>query len=146
MKSIALVLALLIGYPALGETYKCLEKGKVIYTERQCAGEGGRLSGLGADATPGDGGNPKEIGKETCAKAVVVGIAFKDPDSVKLGKPFGGHTEAFEYAGTQLMARKFYVPVNAKNSYGGYIGEKSAICVTSLDGRRVLELNTLLMR
>jgi hypothetical protein len=53
--------------------------------------------------------------------------------SVSDGKP-----EIIDYANTRLVAVKFTVMVNSKNSQGGYARPKAYECHTSEDRQRVL--------
>lgn len=62
-----------------------------------------------------------------------------------VGTPSGGKMEVVDINGASMGARVFLVPVNGKTSYGGYTGEKSLMCYTSQDGRRMLKIDDLLL-
>lgn len=143
------LLALLVTFStcAQAQVFKCNVGGKTVLTDRPCDAD----KAAEARSAPREGGtvdsdNPIDIGKAACAAAVRTRIPFDDPESVRLGTVSGGKTEVFDFADTKLAARRFVVPVNAKNSYGAYTGEKSAHCFTSPDGRRVLKVDTALLR
>jgi hypothetical protein len=83
---------------------------------------------------------PVSAGSQACRAGVPKHLTFNDPESVRIGEVTGGQMEVIEYAGTRIAARRFTVPVNARNAVGVYIGEKSVICFTSEDGQRILKV------
>ena len=83
---------------------------------------------------------PVSAGSQACRASVPKHLTFNDPESVRIGEVTGGQMEVIEYAGTRIAARRFNVPLNAKNAMGAYIGEKIVICFTSEDGQRILKV------
>lgn len=75
-----------------------------------------------------------EQGKAICSSEGPRRLAWKDPDSVKVGEASGGKMVSYKLGSKQVAARIFAVQVNAKNSYGGYTGFKPLFCYTSPDG------------
>lgn len=57
---------------------------------------------------------------------------FKDPDSVKISTVNGPITLE------QYKGDIFEVVINAKNSFGGYVGNTAYLCQVAPDGSRVL--------
>jgi hypothetical protein len=84
-----------------------------------------------------------EVGSKTCREGMFEHLTFKDPESARVGKVTGGKMEVIEFSGTKIAARRFDVPVNAKNALGGYVGEKTVVCFTSEDGQRILKVDLL---
>lgn len=88
---------------------------------------------------------PIEAGKALCRAAAPKAVTWKDPGSLIVGEPFGGKMQVTQLHGVAVPSRLFFVPVNGKNSYGGYAGEKSLMCYTSQDGTRILKVDNLLL-
>lgn len=84
--------------------------------------------------------NPIEYGKRLCTEQGPARLAWKDPESLRVGSATGGTMTTFKIGNTSVGARLFFVDVNAKNSYGAYAGARSLHCYTSEDGRRILEI------
>lgn len=84
---------------------------------------------------------PIEIGAQTCVAEVPKRIAFRDPDSVRIGAASGGKMEVIDYADRRMPARKYTVMINARNGYGAYDGARPLTCFTSEDGRRILRMD-----
>lgn len=94
---------------------------------------------------PISNGGPIEAGKALCKAAAPKAVTWKDPGSLLVGEPFGGKMQVTQLHGVSVPSRLFFVPVNGKNSYGGYTGEKSLMCYTSQDGTRILKVDSLLL-
>lgn len=54
--------------------------------------------------------------------------AWKDRDSVKVQNVSRGKTDVETIDGVPAIIVRYTASVNAKNSYGGYTGEKLAVC------------------
>lgn len=76
-----------------------------------------------------------EIGMLTCRREGPKSQPWKDPDSVKVGKVAGGKMVTIGTARQKAAVRAFVVMVNAKNSFGGYTGDKPLFCYTTPDGQ-----------
>lgn len=74
---------------------------------------------------------PMSIGAMACAEYVAKKVSFNRPDTVSIGEPAGGRVELIKYHDQSIPARKFTVPANGRNW----------TCITSEDGRRVLQTN-----
>lgn len=109
---------------------RCYVNGHVVYQEDRCPDKviPEERSAL-RYPVPGPGGapeprqtsqNPIEAGKELCRQEAPKRLRWKDPGSLQVGEPFGGKTEVAQISGVSVAVRVFYVPVNGKNSYGGY--------------------------
>lgn len=145
---IAFVFALLCAQASA--QYRCNVNGRVVYQDRSCvlyppAGSSQPAKAQDVQATGGTANDPISIGKESCKNRAPDWVVWKDPSSVVIGGVYGGKTEIIYIGGSPVQARVFVVGVNAKNSYGGYVGEKSIICYTSFDGNRVLKINSALV-
>ena len=96
---------------------------------------------LAACSFPATAQSPLSVGSQTCRAGILKHLTLKDPESARIGEVAGGQMEVIEYAGTKVAARRFRVPVNAKNDMGGYVGEKTVACFTSEDGQRILKVD-----
>jgi hypothetical protein len=98
-----------------------------------------------------DEGNKKAIGKinltvpdsalvdenkKTCVSQVT--YLLKDPESAKFGNVLRMGAELDSQHGVPTPSVWYMVMVNAKNSYGGYTGSKSFICVFSTDEKKFM--------
>lgn len=72
-----------------------------------------------------------EANKAVCEKKTRE--AMKDPESTKIKSVSRGGTALQRLAGRVFYGISYNMNVNAKNSYGGYTGEKLYNCVFSLD-------------
>lgn len=79
-------------------------------------------------------------GKELCKIAVPRLASLKDPDSAKVEFVSASESEVIRYAGEPIVARKYSVLMNAKNSYGAYTGAKAYSCYLSEDRTRILSV------
>lgn len=86
-----------------------------------------------------------EAGKALCREVAPKSVSWKDPDSLRIGDVIPGKVVSTDVDGQKIRSRYFSVMVNAKNSYGGYTGEKTLGCYASEDGQKVLKVSTLLM-
>lgn len=73
-----------------------------------------------------------------CVRNLEKWVSFRDPESVKVVSVSEGKAEIIDYANARLVAVKFTVMVNSKNSQGGYTRPKAYECHTSEDRQRVL--------
>lgn len=148
MKPITLVLiSFLSAYvtPSHGQAYKCSVGNKTVFSDSPCSGDVRKPHESGhADTSSSQAGDPKENGAKNCKNDMLKSIAWKDPESIRVGRISGGAMEVIDFANTKIGARRYDVNVNAKNSYGSYIGEKPITCFTSQDGMRVLKLDSAL--
>lgn len=76
---------------------------------------------------------PMAIGTRTCMEHVSKKLSHGNPDLLRIGEPSGGKVEVIDYFGQKIMARRYALFVN---------GRREA-CVTSEDGRRVLQQGNL---
>lgn len=145
MKPMALLLGALLaahGVPSLAQAYKCAIGGKSVISDQPCSGsiKGGNDNGS-ASASPSLSEGPKETGGQNCKTSVKKAAAWKDPESLRIGEIGGGDMEVIDYADRKIGARRYSVQANAKNSNGGYVGDKRIICFTSQDGMRILKID-----
>ncbi len=91
---------------------------------------------LGAVSMAHAQGSP--FADHVCVRNLEKWVSFRDPDSVKVVSVSEGKPEVIDYANTRLVAVKFTVMVNSKNSQGGYTRPKAYECHTSEDRQRVL--------
>lgn len=149
----ALIFALFLASTAtaFAEPYRCNVNGKVVYQETPCY-----LAARPADSAPpaaptaapesaAQSAGPIEAGKQLCRSQAPSHVAWKDPESVRVGSVFGGKMTVVDLGPVKTGGREFFVEVNAKNSYGGYVGQKTLICYTSQDGNRIIKVNDILL-
>lgn len=74
--------------------------------------------------------------KKTCVNQVT--YLLKDPESARFGNVLRIGAELDTQHGMSIPSVWYSVMVNAKNSYGGYTGSKSFICVFSTDEKKFM--------
>jgi len=82
-------------------------------------------------------------GEALCRESVPKAVSLLDPDSAKIemvGKPKG---TTVSIGGQPIEAMRYGVFMNAKNAYGAYTGAKLYYCYLSIDGRRVINVETI---
>ncbi len=140
MSKVAAVILLSVAYIGgahASSYYKCEVNGKKVFSDVPCATQAEhhaiKLSTpLGSPVTVSD-----QV--ERCSKAIK--DRLKDPDSLKVGDVTGPIATSIVYEGTAIMAYEFIFSINAKNSYGGYVGNRMWVCYTSYDdSHRVLSV------
>ena len=139
-------LLIFLSPPSSAQTYKCSVGNRTVFSDTPCAGakvinEPGRTTTSNAHS-----GDPKTLGANNCKLSVPTAKNWNDPESLRIGAVTGGDMEVIDFASAKIGARRYYVPVNEKNSYGTYIGEKNITCFTSQDGARVLQTDTTTFR
>ena len=77
-------------------------------------------------------------GRLLCKAAVPQRLALKDPYSAVVDVGESSRPAVIEYAGQPMMSREYLVTVNAKNSYGAYVGVKPYSCYLSENETNVL--------
>lgn len=85
---------------------------------------------------------PGLTGKELCKAVIPRAVPLKDPYSARvetIGEPF---PEVIKVAGEPIMAQRYDVAMNAKNSFGAYTGSKLYLCYLSEDKTRLLHIVT----
>jgi len=148
MKNALLVFALLLSTAANAQAYRCNVGGKMVIQDMPCGGAAPREAtpqSAVLTSSPSNDGGPIEAGKALCREQGPQRIAWKDPESVRIGNVYGGKMMVVDLGGVKTGGRQFFVEVNAKNSYGGYVGKKPLICYTSQDGNRILKIDDLLI-
>lgn len=148
----ALIFALFLASTAtaLAEPYRCNVNGKVVYQETPCyltarPADNAPPTAAAAPETAAQSAGPIETGKQLCRTQAPSHVAWKDPESVRVGSVFGGKMTVIDLGSVKTGGREFFVEVNAKNSYGGYVGQKTLICYTSQDGTRIIKVNDILL-
>ena len=136
----------IVNFQAQAAVYKCSVNGKVVYSDTKCEIDTKPVQGLTGTSMENLESNPVATGKQTCKSGAPLHIAYKDPSSLQVGQVIGGTMDVIDYADKKMTARRFFVPVNGKNSYGAYVGEKTIICYTSDDGKRILKIDDILVR
>lgn len=146
MKPTALILIALLaahGAPSWAQAYKCSIGGKSVISDQPCRSSSRSINdNEKSQASPSQSENPREVGGQNCKAGVKKAPPWKDPDSVRIGDVFGGDMEVIDYADRKIGARRYSVIANAKNSSGGYVGEKGIVCFTSQDGMRILKIDS----
>lgn len=67
---------------------------------------------------------------------------WKDPDSVRISNVRRTGFTTINLHDTSIMAVRYVADVNAKNSFGGYVGGKTAMCYLDQSETRVLNVIT----
>lgn len=146
MKSTTLLfisLLALYSTPSLAQAYKCAVGNKMVFSDSPCSGDARKSHEAGAAQTASSQtGGPKETGAKSCRVSAQQSIAWNDAESIRIGEISGGEMEVLDFADSKIGARRYYVHVNAKNSYGAYSGAKPVTCFTSQDGVRILKMDS----
>lgn len=83
---------------------------------------------------------PPELARHVCFNDLKKWVPFPDPESLKVESISRGTPEIIEYAGAKLMARRYDLRVNARNSYDG---AQDFSCFVSEDNQRILKVKAL---
>ena len=67
---------------------------------------------------------------------------WKDPESVRISNVRRTGFTTINLHDTSIMAVRYVADVNAKNSFGGYVGSKTAMCYLDQSETRVLNVIT----
>lgn len=124
-----------INTPAIAQ-FKCEIKGKTSFQDTPCDNteKSSKLIDWSATAPAATTATPGA----TLCQASLSTQGFFDPGSVQISSTTKIGMEVITYADVPTVAKKFILMVNAKNRYGGYVGEKPYTCHTSEDEKRVL--------
>lgn len=130
--------------------HRCYINGQVVQQEARCpersaSSDPKPVADTSKRSVESTSSNPIEHGKSLCKTVAPASQQWKDPTSLLIGNVTGGEMTTLAIGYRVVGVRNFYVPVNGKNSYGAYNGEKTLTCVTSEDGRRVLKVNDVLL-
>lgn len=135
-KIIALTILLGLSSSVLAQNtlYKCkTPEGGVMLSDTKCVDAERTVA---ANATTKSAN--AQSGEELCKAAVIA--ALPDPDSAKFGSTSIGGYSVITYRGVRVSAKRLNLAVNARNSNGGYTGEKIYPCFVSAQGDRFLML------
>ena len=79
--------------------------------------------------------------KQLCVSALMAQL--KDPESARVREIHRSRTDSWPLDnGSRRPVRYYWMTVNAKNSYGGYAGDKSYRCAMTIDEGAVLHIST----
>lgn len=113
--------------PAYAQVYRCQSAGKVVMQQTPCAHAdekpivtAGPSRSLRQAPYREVSVPPEELDKQIARDTGALREALKDPDSARMSTVRAVRFEAFDRVHTLTCGL-----VNAKNSYGGYTGEKS---------------------
>ena len=84
---------------------------------------------------------PGASGKDLCSSDGVAQLHFPDPDSTRIQSVTKAGSEAIQYAGKPIAARKYHLAINTKDGNGAYTGDRVYVCYLSEDERRVLKVD-----
>lgn len=76
--------------------------------------------------------------KAECLVWIRTQMPWKDRDSVKFGSVTVGLLGMRMIDDTDTLVRRYYTRVNAKNSFGAYIGEQEGICYAAADDSKII--------
>jgi len=116
--------------------YKCGN----TYSQTPCAATAeevtvpkGRTATTASTEVPGQG-------LEMCCAAVPQGSGLKDPYSAVIESISGPQHDTLRIGDQLIVAKRYDVMMNAKNSYGAYAGARLYRCFVSVDEKRLLEV------
>ena len=132
MRFFAIAFLVLVAHSAHAQKmYRCGN----TYSQTPCGAEAQEVKAAGVpqpiptstlpELSPG---RHEEV-RAMCERGIRMRPAWKDPDSVKISAiQRAKRTEVVTLAGKRQEIAPWYAGVNAKNSYGGYTGEKIVDC------------------
>jgi len=111
---------------AAAQKYKCTDaNGKTTYSQTQCAVDAAKMEAKTGGGTKVASRKATEEEKNACLDAIRYG--YKDPKSLTTEGIVAHTTYGDGHAEINMM-------VNAKNSYGGFVGAKPAFCKIDVRG------------
>jgi len=120
---------------ALAQTYRCEFNGKVTFQQQACA-DGKRVQGGGA--APAESSVVPPRGAALCEAHARAAATFPDPDGLRVASVRYAGAKAWRVHSELIAARVYGMRINARNSQGGYDGERLFECLLSEDEARVL--------
>jgi len=129
---------------------KCTDsEGKVTYQVADCpkSAQGAQRLSFPASAPAVAQGKPPtsevlEKNKKLCLSMLRHGVSWKDPDSIKLDEVHRlGSGPSMRMNGQTVI--RYTTDVNGKNSYGGYTGNRLAICEFDLAETKVQHVHVV---
>lgn len=134
-----IALAVLCAWPLHSQSQQLYRCGNT-YSQTPCAPDA-------ASARISAGAAPQPVaaaaGKEVCASEGVAQMGFPDPESTRIRSVTKVGAEVIQYAGKPIVARKYQLAINTKNSAGAYTGDRVYLCYLSEDERRVLKVDAM---
>ena len=119
---------------------KCTVGGKTVYQDAPCAGDGHKVDTTSAGPSNADVAAAAGAAAALCETALRKAPAWKDPDSVQISDVVRVGFTTIQLHGTTLAVVKYGATTNAKNSYGGYVGQKPAFCYLNGTATKVLDI------
>ncbi len=134
MKKITLIFALFAASTAAfaQEAYRCKVNGQMVIQESPC-----KVAGP-APVIPDLPASPEAIAQASALCEAAVRREMKDPDAAKIKDTHRSRTEKWCTRPTITQVRYYWMTVNGKNSYGGYVGEKPYRCALDMSESIVL--------
>lgn len=123
---------------------KCtMPDGKVVYQETPCATDAtSQPIKILADQTPIEQGDRVQKMKAQCEEMLRNAPAWVDRGSVIFTGFLRGSVTTMKIGDQSVAVVEYLTKVNAKNSYGGYVGEKPAICYSNMGETKILGIKT----
>lgn len=117
--------------------------GLVMFQDLPCSGSGAsKTIKIWSKQVPEEHGDRVQRMKTQCEMLLRQLPAWKDKDSLKFDGFFRGKATTLAVDGQSVMVVEYLTRVNAKNSYGAYVGEKPAICYANIGETRILDIQT----
>lgn len=150
MKMLILVSACLAGTSAHAQ-FKCVgADGAVAFQQSPCPGDAKatalKLPQRAAAKLIKDSSVIDRV-LATCRAGIPKQAGFFDPESIRFGDPSGAVAEVEMRLddGSYRKAWRLFVPINAKNRFGGYVGETLLTCYTDREAQGVIGVSKYLM-
>ena len=148
MKSIlALALLMAASHGHANQTVnKCIVNGTTSFSDTPCVkSQPGRALALNESIAAAPKSNSQSHvgrGREACKSGLADILIASSEKSQTLGHVSGGRFDSaidFGEDGT-AAGRSYFLPVKTINGHGGYGGERAYVCITSVDGSRVIKI------
>jgi len=111
------------------------------FSQTQCAPDAKVIAAAGVaqpiKQSPADPERVEKM-KEECRHWIIAAPSWKDKDSVKIGTFTVAKLEYKSVEGVNRLVRPYIAEVNAKNSYGGYVGETPHVCYANADDTKFI--------
>ena len=144
MKKIAITALLAVLAGQAWAVNKCtLPDGKVVYQEAACEGDATskRMTILSNAATAEHSDRVQQM-KTQCEEMLRNTPDWFDRNSLVFTGFMRGSVTTMKIGDQSVAVVEYLTKVNAKNRYGGYTGEKPAICYANMTETKILSIKT----
>lgn len=144
MNKVVFLIITALSLPALAVN-KCTDANRTFYSDRACPSDAkGTSLKVPSTSTPPRLVKDADLSRRVatlCRADAAKWLPFKDPESLQFeedGSYLGQEVTMRQKDGAGGPAIRMFVRINAKNSYGGYVGYESYVCYTDPQGQKIV--------